>query len=516
MSCQGCCDDQKYNLGIGLPDLQANQLRIEREPKFSELLDDYKKANAEDTYTNTFTPWKKTACTIISIVLAAIPILAGTAFILQTAGIPLNTLFQQINLQHLAIGLFVTSIFVAGALIVIIRAMSKKEDMLGKRHYEVKHADGSTQQYEYKKDIAFNMSNHGMALEVKEVVTDAPDRGDFYDIGRDLESVLLSWKATESATIKESNDTSLILKFKNGSERLFYHTHFPAEGDEPEMMRLFTDQKKQNCACEANVIRQEGKITLEWKETERLTAYVDKTTLVNGEGKAYLYRIKSTGEHYNVSTTVSIFGSPFYMVGAVVRNLLRTLIVPLYAGIQYLREKCTGEQRYPDQRPFDGWDWLKEVGYSLLRVVQAPFYALAYAFAGFYSFFQPMEGRKLGAYIEEDWNGGVSFAEMTWTLPTKAQMQKLYQGVEGEWGPDDLGLKGYYSLAGCWQPIGIIEYSQGQVTKSYFLPTAINPNVGTHYVVKTREAILNEPLILEYLANQKSIENLESPSFTFC
>lgn len=506
--------------------LKVRRGEIENDPHFDGLLTDYIYATAEDTYSNTFTPWKKTACTLVCLFLAAVPLLAIVAFILQTVGIPLNTLFQHMNIQHLAIGLFVTSILVAGALIVIMRAMSKKEALLGKREYEVTHKDGTTQTYRYKKEIAFGVVTHGSTLEVKEIVTDAPHRGDFYDIGNSLESVLLSWKATKCGTIRVSNSTTMIdVTLKNGSERQFYYTLLSEAEELPAKVSLYSDREKQKYLCDAEWTKGKKSDTLRWEETERLPAYVDRSTLVNGKGKAYLYRIKDLRDHYQISTAVSIFGSPFYMLGAVVRNLFRTLIVPVYALIQYLREQCTGEQLYSDQRPFDGLDWLKEVGYSLLRVVQAPFYALAYAFAGFYSFVQPMEGRKLGAYIEEDWNDGVSFAESLWTLPINKQKQNLYQGVEGGWGPNDLGFKGYYSLAGCWQPIGIIEYSKAQKgagfytpesTKAYYLPAAIDPTWGAVYTVKTREAIINEPLITEYISLRQKIEALESPSCTIC
>ena len=73
-----------------------------------------------------------------------------------------------------------------------------------------------------------------------------------------------------------------------------------------------------------------------------------------------------------------------------------------------------GEPLYKDERSFELLDIPKEFVKSIWRVIKAPFYALAYFFAGVYSLVNPMGGRKLAAAIELDWNEGVSLAEGYW------------------------------------------------------------------------------------------------------
>src|ERR1700722_10752094 len=145
--------------------------------------------------------------------------------------------------------------------------------------------------------------------------------------------------------------------------------------------------------------------------------YIDKSTLdEHGNGKAYLYWIKDLANHYTVSTTVAFFYTPLYLIGVIVYNLLRAVIVPFYVLVQCCREAWTGEALYPEQRKFELLDAPKEFIKSIKNVIIAPFYALAYFFAGVYSLINPMGGRNLAAAIERDWDGGVSLAEGFWSV----------------------------------------------------------------------------------------------------
>ncbi len=49
-------------------------------------------------------------------------------------------------------------------------------------------------------------------------------------------------------------------------------------------------------------------------------------------------------------------------------------------------------------------DIFKQMGLSLLRAIQAPFYGIAMFFAALYAIIDPMNGIKLGSAIESDWN----------------------------------------------------------------------------------------------------------------
>ena len=219
--------------------------------------------------------------------------------------------------------------------------------------------------------------------------------------------------------------------------------------------------------------------------------YIDHSTKKGkGAEKVYLYNIEEPGHHYSVSFIVTFIGTPVYLVGTVVYNVFRAVIAPFYVLFQYLRERCVGTQvsnamapgafskrLFLDERSFELVDIPKEMIRSIARVLQAPFYALAFFMAGLYSWVNPMGGRKLGAAIERDWNDEVSLAEGYWSVKGE---QKLFK-PEGGGGPNGLGRNGFY-LAGCWQPVGIAEYQDGKLVKAYYLPKAIDPAAGMDYV----------------------------------
>lgn len=207
--------------------------------------------------------------------------------------------------------------------------------------------------------------------------------------------------------------------------------------------------------------------------------YLDTSTLdVNGDGYAYMYALKDEQGHYTVSTVVFAI-TPVHMVAAIAYNVIRLVIIPIYILGCMLFEKCTGESIERD-RPFTATDILWEVGKSLWRIVKAPFYALAFMYAALYSFIDPLNGRKLGSYLERDWNEGVTRAEGYWSV---GGPQSLWLW-EGGGTPSGLGRNGFY-LAGCWQPIARVQYQNGVRTGGESLSHAVDPSRGQLYTIHT-------------------------------
>lgn len=206
-------------------------------------------------------------------------------------------------------------------------------------------------------------------------------------------------------------------------------------------------------------------------------AYIDKSTLDDENGKAYLYAVKDCRSHYYVSTVVSI-SSPAYIVGTLAYHALRICVVPFYVLVSIAVEATRGKALFANQRRFELIDVMKEPGKSLLHLVKAPFYGLAFLSAALYSLVNPMGGRVLAAKIERDWNGGASRAEGCWSVNGR---QPLWAGWD-ELGPKKLGQFKFF-LAGCWQPIGIMEYKNGIPIKGESLSHVLDQTKGYTYNV---------------------------------
>jgi hypothetical protein len=198
--------------------------------------------------------------------------------------------------------------------------------------------------------------------------------------------------------------------------------------------------------------------------------YIDLSTLKNGTGKALVYNIKHPFDHYMISTIVPFFGTPIYLIGACVYNIVRAAVIPFYILVQCMREWYSNKAIYPKERFFKPSDIPKEFLKSIRRAVKAPFYALAYIMAGIYSLVNPMGGRKLASAIERDWNEGVSLAEGYWSV----QGGSKYWQFEGGGGPKGLGRNAFY-LAGCWQPVAVAEYEDGNILNAYRIEGIVHP-----------------------------------------
>ncbi len=178
--------------------------------------------------------------------------------------------------------------------------------------------------------------------------------------------------------------------------------------------------------------------------------YFDRSTLdENGDGKIFFYYIKDPTGHCLVSNQIGLL-APVYMVAVIAYNAFRAIIIPFCILFRLVVEKTGCMPPVEGARPFELSDIPKEFAKSIKRVVQAPFYALAYFMAALYTFVNPMGGRKLGASIERDWNDEVSLNEGYWSVGGAGD----HFHFEGGGGPEGLGRTGFY-LAGCWQPSGV-------------------------------------------------------------
>ncbi len=198
------------------------------------------------------------------------------------------------------------------------------------------------------------------------------------------------------------------------------------------------------------------------------SVYIDKSTLTaEGSGLAYLYTVKDSSDHYVVSSIVSLT-TPIYLIGSVVYHIIRMCVVPFYVAGCWVVERFRSAPLFEGQRKFELVDIVKEPWKSLKQVVTSPFYALAYMFCSLYSLVNPIRGRILASKVERDWNDGVSRTEGFWSVQGR---QRLWAGW-GELGPEKLGLFKLY-WAGCWQPIGVVEYNEGRITRGMSLSRAV-------------------------------------------
>lgn len=202
-------------------------------------------------------------------------------------------------------------------------------------------------------------------------------------------------------------------------------------------------------------------------------AYLDKSTLdAHGSGKAFLYGVKECGDHYTVSTLVPLL-TPIYTVCSVAYHAIRMVIVPFWVLVNYAVEACLNRPVLGKKERYKLVDVVLEPCKSLRQVVTSPFYGLAFMAAGIYSLVNPMGGRVLGAKIERDWNGGATRAEGYWSVG----------GPQREWNFGNLDMN--FFLAGCWQPIGIVDYVEGKIAEGsgMSLSRMVNENSGHQYSV---------------------------------
>ncbi len=182
--------------------------------------------------------------------------------------------------------------------------------------------------------------------------------------------------------------------------------------------------------------------------------YIDTSTLLNGSGKAFMYRYKDEPNHYQVCLAVTAF-TPLHMVGSIVYNVIRTVVIPFFI----LGNMCGNNAHSYGLR-----DIPREMGNSIERIVKAPFYAVAVIYAALYGLIDPLNGRKLGALLEREWNEGLTLAEGWWSVGCGQTLWKFEGGSCSEgWDPNNLGKNGFL-IAGCWQPIAVVHFGDQSIT----------------------------------------------------
>lgn len=202
--------------------------------------------------------------------------------------------------------------------------------------------------------------------------------------------------------------------------------------------------------------------------TAHFMAYLDRSTLTGkGKERAYIYGVKGVDDHYGISTQVAM-GTVPYLIGVCVYNLIRVAVIPFYIATCFLIEKCNGP--IFENEEFGLTQIPQEMAHSLERAIKAPFYATALFFAALYSFACPVNGRRLGAAIEFDWNEGTYRSEGRWLT---IGSQKLHKGLEGGGSPEGIQKNQATTLPGCWHPIAVAEFENGKVVRVVSITRAL-------------------------------------------
>lgn len=213
-------------------------------------------------------------------------------------------------------------------------------------------------------------------------------------------------------------------------------------------------------------------------QAQRHRCYIDKSSLdATGTGKAFLYPLKSPSDHYITSTMVFLT-TPIYTAQTMLYHACRIVPIFLFTLGCWVIERFRTDPLF-GERKFRLMDVVKQPALSLWHIVKAPFYGLAYMCAMIYSLGDPVKGRILGAKIERDWNEGRCRAQGYWSVRGP---QRLWSWTA--LGPDDLGQFNFF-LAGCHQPIGVVEYRNGVVVvgSGKSLSEATRPGSGSTYEI---------------------------------
>lgn len=443
--------DAKGSLkGYSVSDLTA---RLNAMPRVDVVADEslYLRRCAPE-YQDTFACWKRPIgiAAAIPVSVLVLTILGSLVYgiIQASTGLQLDLhVFTSINSVTIGTAVGIVVLF-TGAFIVIHRARTKREELLGDQRWEVDYIKDGVVKSEVFTQMGQIPQKNSTAdkgpvidiLHVKKLPQEnkAPTRGSFFNMGSHLHTVYFTYKTSNGS------------KFNSG--------------------------------------------------------YLDTSTLdANGNGKCFIYNTKECGEHYFISTVVSILGTPFYLIGTIVYNVLRAAVIPFYILFQITKELISGKNP-ENERKFHILDIPTQVALSIGRVIKAPFYALAYFLAALYSLVNPMGGRKLGSSIERDWNGGVTLNEGFWSV----QGEQEHFDWEKRKNPDQLGGSSFY-LAGCWQPIGIVEMENFEIKTAYWISKMVDPTSGAFYDVRKRsdlETLVKSPFLKdEYIAIKKELVN---------
>lgn len=156
-----------------------------------------------------------------------------------------------------------------------------------------------------------------------------------------------------------------------------------------------------------------------------------------GNGYCFAYQEKGRGEAEVIALESGVLGGPLYPIAITIYQVVGWAIASY-------KNKTNP---------------LIELGKSLWRIVRSPFYALAYFIAQIAVFIDPLNGRKLVANIERDWNEGV-------LVDNGCALALCWHPFKEDKGMS-LGKKEHsaFYIQGCFQPTAILKFENFECKK---------------------------------------------------
>lgn len=160
--------------------------------------------------------------------------------------------------------------------------------------------------------------------------------------------------------------------------------------------------------------------------------YIDTSTVKEGQkSRAYVYNVKGVLEHYFIAVAVAVT-TPLHAALVIVYNAVRLVVLPIILIVAMIIEKVRGRP-FREGNPILLKHIFIQMGFSIKEIFKAPFYALAMTFAALYALIDPLNGRKLGAYIEKDWNNDVDVVQgfaMLWMISCQCMSRVQFEGAK--------------------------------------------------------------------------------------
>ncbi|QXE27098.1 hypothetical protein HBN95_03035 [Chlamydia buteonis] len=186
-------------------------------------------------------------------------------------------------------------------------------------------------------------------------------------------------------------------------------------------------------------------------------SHIDLSTLdKNSSGVALVY-FYPDGIDYRIPTFVfPLIAAPFLVLIKIVYNLIRFIVIPFYILLQMVIQYFSKADVSEEDR-FIFKDIVREMARSLVNFLKAPFYGTASMMAVFYGLLNPLGGRVAYSCVERAWNNDVIRSRGLWLAVPQHNFK-----FEGGGTRQGLGQFSYY-LMGCFQPIGMFLFRQGQI-----------------------------------------------------
>lgn len=196
-----------------------------------------------------------------------------------------------------------------------------------------------------------------------------------------------------------------------------------------------------------------------------VACHIDTSVPKPSEGEHILpiYNHKQAVEHASISTMVFL-AMPLRTVAGIIYQVARLVLEPLHIFFGVLYEIAAR----PAVEQYHLRDIVKGIGQSMWDIVRSPFYMTAMMMATFYSFIDPMHGRKLGALIEEEWCGNKRLDQSVWIAAcmNAGLTPDFWKDTYSKW-KEGTAL----SIPGCWRPIGyVVINEQREVTRAFRYP----------------------------------------------